>query len=145
MPLENITVRILNETELEHLYALRQEVLRKPLGMDLYNEDLKSEKEQIKIGAFHNQELIGCVMLKISDDCAKLRQMAIKADFQGVGIGKDIVLFAEQYCLDHHISKIELHSRKNAIGFYKRLKYVAIDEEFLEVGLPHFKMQKVLS
>lgn len=141
---ENINIRLLNESEIDALHALRQEVLRKPLGMDLFQEDLSAETEQIKIGALLNNQLIACLMLKVSNDSAKLRQMAVKPEFQGMGIGQAVVKFAEKYCLDNTILKIELHSRENALGFYEGMDYEIIGDEFLEVGLPHYKMIKVL-
>jgi hypothetical protein len=39
---------------------LRNEVLRKPLGMNLYDQDLSAEKEYIRIAAFINGKLAGC-------------------------------------------------------------------------------------
>ncbi|MBS1564192.1 MAG: GNAT family N-acetyltransferase, partial [Bacteroidetes bacterium] len=33
---------------------------------------------------------------------------------------------------------------KTAVGFYEKLGYVAVGEEFLEVTLPHFVMEKKL-
>ncbi len=38
--------------------------------------------------------------------------------------------------------KITLHARKNAVPFYLALGYKIIGEEFEEVGLPHFEMEK---
>jgi predicted GNAT family N-acyltransferase len=142
-----ISIRKITENELPKLYELRDEVLRKPLGMNLYHEDFTQEKDWIKIGGFDEQNnLIACVMLsQINDDTMKLRQMAVATNCQGHGFGRQIVAFAEVHCLMYKFKKIELHARANAMDFYKKLNYVQIEKPFLEVGLEHWKMKKEIN
>jgi predicted GNAT family N-acyltransferase len=42
------------------------------------------------------------------------------------------------------IHYIELHARKSVVNFYIKLGYSMIVEEFIEVGIPHYKMFKKL-
>ncbi|NOZ36403.1 MAG: GNAT family N-acetyltransferase [Chlorobi bacterium] len=42
------------------------------------------------------------------------------------------------------MQKIVLHARKTAVSFYLKLNYKIISEQFYEVGIPHFKMRKML-
>ena len=44
--------------------GLRQEVLRKPLNMNLFDEDLSSEKDQLIFVANFEDRVVGCCMLK---------------------------------------------------------------------------------
>jgi predicted GNAT family N-acyltransferase len=37
-----------------------------------------------------------------------------------------------------------MNARKNALGFYDKLGYKVVGDEFLEVTLPHFTMEKEL-
>jgi predicted GNAT family N-acyltransferase len=37
-----------------------------------------------------------------------------------------------------------LHARQTAIGFYEKSGYVVTGGEFIEVGITHVKMQKIL-
>jgi hypothetical protein len=37
-----------------------------------------------------------------------------------------------------------MHARVNALGFYKKLGYTTFGNEFTEVTLPHFMMEKKL-
>ena len=58
---------------------LRQAVLRAPLGMNLYDEDLSQEREQLHFGIFDESRcLLACVVaVPVSGTEAKLRQMAV--------------------------------------------------------------------
>ena len=52
---------------------LRYEIMRKPLGLSFNEEELKKEKEDILIGAFDEEEIIGCCMItKIDHQCGRL-------------------------------------------------------------------------
>jgi predicted GNAT family N-acyltransferase len=37
-----------------------------------------------------------------------------------------------------------MHARKSAVGFYEKLGYKIVGDEFEEVTIPHFEMQKTL-
>ena len=66
------------------------------LGLSFAKEDLEKEKEDVLIAAFDEDVILGCCLLsKISTDTVKLRQMAVKNNLQGKGIGQAIMNFAE--------------------------------------------------
>jgi predicted GNAT family N-acyltransferase len=52
--------------------------------------------------------------------------------------------FAENIARDRGFKKITMHARKTAIGFYEKLGYKPIGEQFEEVTIPHFIMEKML-
>jgi predicted GNAT family N-acyltransferase len=139
-----LQIRLITRVELPLLFRLRQAVLRTPLGLNLMDEDLTLERSWIKIGGFDSdQNLLACLMLTpINDTTLKLRQMAVDPNYQQIGFGKQIVVFAEVYALMHKYTCITLHARQSAIPFYEKLNYKIVSESFLEVGLPHFKMEK---
>jgi predicted GNAT family N-acyltransferase len=37
-----------------------------------------------------------------------------------------------------------MHARSNAVGFYEKVGYRTIGEQFMEVTIPHFIMEKKL-
>lgn len=131
--------------ELLEIYALRQKELRFPLNLNLFNEDLLSEQNEIFFAGFENGKLLTCLqMKKVSPTILKLRQMATDQEYKGFGKGKLLVQFAENWAKEHGYKLIELHARKVAQGFYEKLAYQKVGEEFLEVEIPHYKMEKVL-
>jgi predicted GNAT family N-acyltransferase len=54
------------------------------------------------------------------------------------------MLFAENLARDRGYKKITMHARKNAIGFYEKMGYVRIGNEFEEITIPHYLMEKKL-
>lgn len=126
--------------------ALRNEILRVPLGLDLYAEDLSGESADYHIGAFLRGRLAGCLVLTpLGGGEMKMRQVAVEERYQGMGIGKDLVKCCEVYAGDIGYSRIVLAARRTAAGFYGRLGYKAVSDEFTEVGIPHVKMAKEIT
>ncbi|MDE0569816.1 MAG: GNAT family N-acetyltransferase [Verrucomicrobiales bacterium] len=125
---------------------LRNELLRKPLGMSLFDQDLEEERDFIHlIGKNEEQELIAYLQFKkIEEDTLKMQQVVVAELAQGKGIGRKFILFSEQFAIMSGFSSIILHARENVIGFYERLDYVREGERFLEVTIPHFKARKKL-
>lgn len=129
------------ETELE----LRDAVLRKPLGMSIYNDNRKSEGSDYHIGAFFENHLAGVLILTpLPDNVLKMRQVAVAEKLQNRGIGSRMVIYAEEFAKCKGYTEMVLNARMTAVEFYEKLGYKKISNEFLEINIPHFKMQKEL-
>lgn len=127
------------------VFALREKVLRQPLGLSLHNEDTSGDKQDAIYVALNDHNVVGCLMAKnLSEGLLKLRQMAVDTSFQAHGIGRLLMQYAEADARKREYQKIELHARQNVQGFYERLGYTAYGPEFVEVNIPHIKMEKFL-
>ena len=125
--------------------ALRQKVLRAPLGMNLYDEDLSREIDEHIFIYKENEEVKGCLLLApVAVQKGNLRQMAVAEDAQGKSIGTALLQFAEEFARSKQYQTFELHARISARPFYERLGYEAAGPPFTEVGIPHVKMIKQL-
>lgn len=124
---------------------LRMEILRKPLGLSFDATELEKEKEDVLMGAFEDERMLGCCLLtRMDQHTMRLRQMAVPNSMQGKGIGRALMIFAENIARDLGYKKLCMHARKTALGFYEKLGYSASGEEFIEVTIPHYIMEKAL-
>jgi predicted GNAT family N-acyltransferase len=131
--------------EYQQMVRLRLDMLRKPLGLNFQQDELDKEKEDILIGAFEDDKILGCCLLtKIDDKTVRLRQMAVPNNLQGKGIGRALMIFAENIARDQGYKILVMHARKTAIGFYEKLGYNSTGNEFVEVTIPHYVMEKKL-
>lgn len=133
----------------QEMIKLRDEILRKPLGLHFTEKYLQQEINDILIGCFEKGEkdsiIIGCCVLSpVDDELVQLRQMAVREDLQRSGIGKEILEFAEKESLKNGFKVLMMNARKTAVPFYERSGYHILGEEFLEVGIPHYEMRKKL-
>jgi len=131
--------------EYQLMIKLRDDILRRPLGLAFSDDELAHEKNNLLIGAFEDGNILGCCMLvEENHEMVKLRQMAVLNALQGKGIGRALMQFAENLARDHGYKVITMHARKNAIGFYEKMGYKVKGHEFQEVSIPHFEMEKQL-
>jgi N-acetylglutamate synthase-like GNAT family acetyltransferase len=129
--------------EYQRMVHLRNEILRKPLGLTLTPQDLEMEKKDILIAAFDDDEILGCCVLSpVDHNTLRLRQMAVQGNLQGKGIGASIMSFAENLARDKGYKKLYMHARNNAVGFYEKFGYKINGKEFQEINIPHHIMEK---
>ncbi|MBP6183536.1 MAG: GNAT family N-acetyltransferase [Saprospiraceae bacterium] len=124
--------------------ALRQDVLRKPLGLEFSIEQLESEWNQIHLGYFNPQDqLLACLVLqRIDADNLKMRQVAVYPQHQGQGLGRLLVEYSEGLARSGGYKLLSLHAREGAVPFYLALNYKITSKIFEEVGIGHFRMEK---
>jgi len=130
----------------QQMVDLRHELLRKPLKLQFSPVELSKEKHDILIGAFEEKELLGCCILsKLEEHCVKLRQMAVSMNKQKNGVGTALLQFAENHARENGYQLLFMHARETAIQFYEKAGYQICGDCFKEVGIRHYRMEKVLS
>lgn len=135
-----------NSKEYEQELDLRNKVLREPIGKKLDSNDTIDDERQIHIGAFLENNIIGCIIIVPVEvkAVAKLRQMAVSSSMQGNGVGRKLMIAAESFLKEDGYSIIELSARITAEEFYKKLGYRTVGNIFYEHNIQHIKMVKVI-
>lgn len=127
------------------MVKLRYDLLRKPLGLSFDPKELEKEKDDVLIGAFEDEKMLGCCLLTVVDaQTLRLRQMAVSNNLQGKGIGRALMIFAENIARDMGYRTLMMHARVTATGFYEKLGYFKKDGQFIEITIPHVIMVKSL-
>ena len=143
--INNVVVIEHNSLMYKQALSLRNQILRKPLGLDIANDDLSGEKDEIHLGYIEKNALIGVLTFRpIQKGRVKMRQVAVMDTYQGQGLGRKLIEQSESYIKNLGYEVIELNSRLYAKGFYEKMGYEVISEVFQEVGIDHVKMIKSL-
>ena len=125
---------------------LRMKVLLDPIGIPRSYINPQKEKEDILLGAFENNQLIGCCILSSVDfSTVQLRQMAVDNTVQKKGVGSAMLSFAEEVAREKGYGLLMMHARDTVMDFYKKNGYAVQGEQFFEVGIGHHRMEKKLS
>jgi GNAT superfamily N-acetyltransferase len=126
--------------------ALRAEILRKPLGLAFSKQELEAEVNQLHFIGKLQGETIACAALQWHNpDTAKIRQVAVKAHWQGRGIGRQLMHFVEHEAITRGAAASLVHARFTALNFYLALAYIPIGKPFEEIGIRHQKLRKDFS
>ena len=134
-----------DSAEYNSALRLRRKVLREPLGLVFSEQDLEPDRKDTHIGAFKGGDLVGCLILTFFSNQVQMRQVAVDPSLQKQGVGRELVRWAEKICTDKRSQKIFLSARIEAVPFYKNLGYSICSDSYMSVGIPHYKMEKILS
>lgn len=144
---ETIDIRVFRQSDPEYLLSLllRYKILRIPLGLTFSREDLAKDKDDVHIGMFEGEVLLATLILTDQkDNTVKMRQVAVDDRQQGKGLGQALVNFADDHARRKGYKLIHCHARDTAKEFYLRQGYKVVGDEFIEVGIRHFYIEKHL-
>ena len=132
--------------EYRSLVELRRTVLMHPIGLDLSDAQLRAESSDLFLAALDDGELVASLVLTPRGPGeVQMRQVAVATDHQGQGIGAAIVRESEKVAVEEGFQLLIVSARMAAVPFYERLGYRVVGEEYAEVGIPHRRLEKVLT
>lgn len=126
--------------------ALRDKVLRAPLGLFFSGEDILAEQAYTHFIMLQEDQVVATAqMVNTGNGTGKMRQVAVDFEFQSKGLGGKLVNFIENWARESGLNGITLHARETAVAFYEKRNYSKKGESFMEVEIPHFFMEKHIS
>lgn len=132
------------------LYAeeleLRFRALREPLGHTRADVAFPFERDSLHLVALDAGRVVGCVLFHPETAAGgRLFQMAVAARGQSRGLGRTLLLALEAELWKRGLVDVHLHARADVVGFYEKLGYRSYGEPYLEVGILHQDMRKLLA
>jgi GNAT superfamily N-acetyltransferase len=136
-----------NSKQWQAYYQFRWQQLRAPLGLAL-----GSERDALEEQAYHRICLtedgtilaVGRIHYETTKEnlqCGRIRYMAVTAEFQGFGIGRELVRQLLTDARNRGVTDCYLHAREKACGFYQALGFKLLERVKSELDQPHFLMQ----
>lgn len=132
-------------TDYERSIDIRNEVFRKPWGLDIRDEDLTGDKDMQLFGGYLEDEMISTIFLTQDDDTsARIKAVAILPEYQKKGLGKYLMEHVEKIAKEKGYRKVVLMGRVSVEVFYEKLGYKTIGDPFDYHTIPHVDMEKSL-
>ena len=131
----------------DELVELRYKVLLEPLGLKFLDSFRDKEATYLHIGCIESldDKLVGGLILApVNDKEIRLMQVAVDPVYQGEGIGRQLVAYAEKRAKEAGFSKIVMHAMLSVVNFYEKLGYKQDGDLFEEQSLTFAKMVKKL-
>lgn len=85
---------------------------------------------------------LGCARLMPT---GQIGRMAVLAHERGKGIGEQLLAAVVAKAESLAMNEVFLHAQTHAIGFYQRGGFVPFGDEYLEAGIPHRSMRRLLA
>ena len=131
-------------------YAIRNEVLRQGLPVETcYFEDDK-EDSTFHLGAYIDDKLCSIASFYLKNNKAldyefqfQLRGMATVKAHRANGLSSALLRTAFPLIKQNHVKVLWCHARTEAVGFYKKVGFKVLGDEFQIEGVgPHYLMFK---
>ena len=129
------------------LVELRYKILLQPLGLKFLDSFRPEEARYLHFGCVEmldNKLVGGLILAPIDDDTIRLMQVAVDTIYQGEGIGRELVKYAEKRAKEAGYTKIVMHAMLFVVDFYEKMGYRAEGDVFEEQGITFLKMVKNL-
>jgi predicted GNAT family N-acyltransferase len=135
----DVVVRVVDAAEVR---PLRMAVLRP--NQPVVASDYDRRPDARHVAAYADGSVVGCASVFPSPydgepQAWQLRGMAVAMDRQGTGIGEQVLLGAIDIVRDAGAPLLWAHARMTALGFYERIGFKAVGEEYRHgpLELPH--------
>ncbi len=108
------------------------------------------DMDDVDYDSFHfffeeNGRVVAYLRAFYSDDDTMLIGRVLTLN-HGQGIGRNLMNNALDYIRNNlRCAKIQIHSQKQAVGFYKKFGFKEISDEFIEEGVVHIMMEMSLN
>ena len=85
---------------------------------------------------------IGCGRLLMHEALGHIGRMAVNKAWRGRKAGSTILRMLMDTAHERGCSKLLLNAQTNAVSFYQRFGFRPEGEEFLDAGIPHYRMTR---
>jgi predicted GNAT family N-acyltransferase len=84
-------------------------------------------------------------LLQPAPGVAQIGRMAVHRALRGGSLGREVLTALTDVARSRGDREIMLHAQQSAVGFYERLGFAGRGETFMEAGIEHLEMFKMLS
>ncbi len=146
MPYDKVVFKVVTYGSPEYIVAtaLRQAVLRTPLGLTFQPEELAQEKDHIHVVGLQGSDMLATASLVPEGKYCKMQRVAVKENLRGSGLGSQMVKFCEAYAKSEGFEWIYCHARDSAVNFYLKNQYTTEGDYFEKCTILHILMKKIL-
>jgi len=121
--------------------ALRRAVFTLEQGVSEADEIDDLDEVATHLLARLDGRAIGTARIVPSGSFAKIGRVCVLGDQRGTGLGAALIRAAvAEVRVMPGVKKAKLGAQTHATGFYEKLGFVAVGEEFIDAGIPHREM-----
>jgi GNAT superfamily N-acetyltransferase len=131
----------------DDLLQLRYKILLEPLGLKFLDMHRDKEVGYLHVGCVEclDDRLVGgLVLAPINNEEIRLMQVAVDNRYQGEGIGRGMVKYAEARAKEAGYSRMIMHAMLTVVNFYEKMGYHQEGDIFEENGITFARMIKDL-
>lgn len=136
--------RVKTENEMKVVHDIRMEVFVGEQGVPVELEMDGLDNGAIHVLAFVDGIPAGCARMLLHGEEAKIGRVAVKKSMRRYGLGTGMCKLLISIAKDEGVGKINIGAQLTAVDFYSTLDFVKEGDIFMEAGIAHIKMTKLI-
>ena len=137
-------IRRAGPSEMPAVLDMRREVFMEEQGVAEADERDGRDDDAIHLIAFVGDAAVGTARLLIAGSIGKIGRVAVLKSHRGTGLGQGLINAALGELQSLGVEQAKLGAQTHAIGFYKALGFEATGPEYMDAGIPHRDMIRIL-
>lgn len=143
-----IKVKKSDESLFEKNKEIRIEVFvneqKVPIEEEMDQYDLLSRKDVVHISAIIESKVVGTARYIKKNTEYKIGRVAVLKNYRKYGVGKKLLEYIHRQAVNNGIEKCILDAQLTAIPFYEKNGYSKTGSVFLDAGIEHIKMIRLI-
>ncbi len=141
-----MNVQIAETRDIATCLALRRAVFIDEQGVTEADEIDDLDDLAVHLLATLDGRAVGSARLLVDDETGKVGRVCVLRDQRGQGLGAALIRAAvAHFAARGGIARVKLGAQTHALGFYERLGFRAVGDDYLDAGIPHRDMLRDLA
>ena len=144
---EGLTLKpVVTPMDMWNVTNIRELVFRKEQKVPYEEDEVFEEQLEAKTYLIYQKDkVIGTIRYRLVNDEYKVERFAILKEYRNKGYGKQAFnYFVELLATKFNPCTITLNSQEAVIGFYEACGFIKEGDMFMEAGINHIKMNKII-
>jgi len=137
-----MTLCIAPTLDLATCLDLRRVVFIEEQGVPVSEEVDEYDTTAVHLLAFDGEDPVGTARIVRLGTVGKIGRVCVLQSHRGTGLGKALILAALDHLRDQdQVETARLGAQTHALGFYQKLGFGVVGDEYMDAGIPHFDME----
>jgi predicted GNAT family N-acyltransferase len=135
-----------NQMEKEQAFDIRRKVFVEEQQVPIHIEMDEYDDSAIHFVGYQIVQPIAAGRIReLESGLGKVERVCVLSEYRGQQIGVMMMNEMEEYARAHGIFRLKLNAQTHALAFYEKLGYEITSDEFMDAGIPHKSMEKVIT
>ena len=135
-----------NQMEKEQAFDVRRKVFVEEQQVPIHIEMDEYDDSAIHFVGYQLVQPIAAGRIReVEAGLGKVERVCVLSEYRGQHIGVMMMNEMEEYARNNGIFRLKLNAQTHALSFYQKLGYDITSDEFMDAGIPHKSMEKVIA
>lgn len=125
--------------------TIRSIVFMEEQGISFFDEFDEYDLKAIHFLITVDDEPAGTCRVRVVGGFAKFERLALRKNYRKLGLGKGLLKHALKYIDSQGHQKTLINAQSYLLKFYEEFGFVKEGKEFIDAGLPHYRMTRSVS